>query len=161
MLGAVQHTIENQESSTSGVTEHESAVKPAVSTALARFGKGFALAIAVIAGVSATSSPTEAGAPVADNTNIMTAGPRGPTLLQDVWLIEKLAHFDREVIPERRMHAKGWGVHGTFTVTQDITPFTKAKIFSAIGKQTPMFARFSTVAGERMRGGPLQPLRRR
>jgi len=89
------------------------------------------------------------GAPVADNTNIMTAGRRGPALLQDIWLIEKLAHFDREVIPERRMHAKGWGAHGTFTVTQDITRFTKAKIFSAIGKQTPMFARFSTVAGER------------
>ena len=89
------------------------------------------------------------GAPVADNTNIMTAGRRGPALLQDIWLIEKLAHFDREVIPERRMHAKGWGAYGTFTVTHDITRYTKAKIFSKIGKQTPMFARFSTVAGER------------
>ena len=89
------------------------------------------------------------GAPVPDNTNTMTAGPRGPVLLQDLWLIEKLAHFDREVIPERRMHAKGWGAHGNFTVTHDITRFTRAKIFSAIGKQTPMFARFSTVAGER------------
>ena len=87
------------------------------------------------------------GAPVADNTNIMTAGRRGPALLEDIWLIEKLAHFDREVIPERRMHAKGWGAYGTFTVTHDITRFTKAKIFSEIGKQTPMFARFSTVAG--------------
>src|SRR5271170_6201236 len=81
----------------------------------------------------------EAGAPVVDNTNIMTAGPRGPALLQDIWLIEKMAHFDREVIPERRMHAKGWGAHGTFTVTHDITRFTKAKIFSAIGNQTPVF----------------------
>jgi len=90
-----------------------------------------------------------AGAPVADNTNTMTAGRRGPTLLQDIWLIEKLAHFDREVIPERRMHAKGWGAHGTFTVTHDITRFTKAKIFAEIGKKTPMFVRFSTVAGER------------
>src|ERR1700716_449949 len=89
------------------------------------------------------------GSPVADNTNILTAGPRGPALLQDIWLIEKLAHFDREVIPERRMHAKGWGAYGTFTVTQDITRYTKAKIFSEIGKQTSMFARFSTVAGER------------
>src|SRR5436305_1971074 len=89
------------------------------------------------------------GAPVADNTNIMTAGPRGPALLQDIWLIEKMAHFDREVIPERRMHAKGWGAHGTFTVTHDITRFTRAKVFSKIGKQTPMFVRFSTVAGER------------
>src|ERR1700724_60211 len=89
------------------------------------------------------------GAPVPDNTNILTAGPRGPALLQDIWLIEKLAHFDREVIPERRMHAKGWGAHGTFTTTHDITKYTKAAIFSKIGKQTPMFARFSTVAGER------------
>src|ERR671936_149904 len=89
------------------------------------------------------------GAPVADNLNIMTAGPRGPALLQDVWLIEKMAHFDREVIPERRMHAKGSGAHGTFTVTHDITRYTRAKIFNKIGKVTPMFARFSTVAGER------------
>ena len=89
------------------------------------------------------------GSPVADNTNIMTAGRRGPALLQDIWLIEKLAHFDREVIPERRMHAKGWGAHGTFTVTHDISRYTKAKIFSKIGKQTPMFVRISTVAGER------------
>jgi len=89
------------------------------------------------------------GAPVSDNLNIMTAGPRGPALLQDIWLIEKLAHFDREVIPERRMHAKGAGAFGAFTVTHDITRYTKAKIFSEIGKVTPMFARFSTVAGER------------
>src|SRR3954471_14765427 len=89
---------------------------------------------------------TAAGAPVVDNQNTITAGPRGPALLQDIWLLEKLAHFDREVIPERRMHAKGRGAHGTFTVTHDITRFTKAKIFSAIGKQTPMFARISTVA---------------
>src|SRR5438128_5290551 len=89
------------------------------------------------------------GAPVLDNTNILTAGRRGPALLQDIWLIEKLAHFDREVIPERRMHAKGWGAHGTFTVTNDITRYTKAKIFSEVGKQTPLFIRISTVAGER------------
>ena len=69
------------------------------------------------------------GAPVADNTNILTAGRRGPALLQDIWLIEKLAHFDREVIPERRMHAKGWGAHGTFTTTHDITKYTKAASF--------------------------------
>ncbi|WP_213806101.1 catalase [Granulicella sp. dw_53] len=89
------------------------------------------------------------GAPVADNTNILTAGPRGPALLQDIWLIEKLAQFDREVIPERRMHAKGWGAYGTFTTTHDITRYTKAALFSQVGKQTPMFARFSVVAGER------------
>jgi catalase len=92
---------------------------------------------------------TEFGAPVVDDNNTMTAGPRGPALLQDVWFLEKMAHFDREVIPERRMHAKGAGAFGTFTVTHDITRFTKAKIFSAVGKKTEMFARFSTVAGER------------
>ena len=92
---------------------------------------------------------TNAGAPVVDNQNIMTAGPHGPALLQDVWFLEKLAHFDREVIPERRMHAKGSGAYGTFTVTHDITRYTKAKIFSAVDKKTEMFLRFSTVAGER------------
>src|SRR5690606_38440536 len=92
---------------------------------------------------------TAAGAPVVDNQNAMSAGPRGPLLLQDVWLIEKLAHFDREVIPVRRMHAKGAGAYGTFTVTHAITQFTRARIFSEVGKQTSMFARFSTVAGER------------
>ena len=80
---------------------------------------------------------------------LQTAGPRGPALLEDVWFLEKLAHFDREVIPERRMHAKGSGAFGTFTVTHDITQYTRAKIFSDIGKKTEMFARFSTVAGER------------
>ncbi|RZK04015.1 MAG: catalase [Novosphingobium sp.] len=89
------------------------------------------------------------GAPVVDNLNTMTAGARGPALLQDIWLIEKLAHFDREVIPERRMHAKGSGAYGTFTVTHDVSAFTKAKLFAEIGKQTPIFVRFSTVAGER------------
>jgi catalase len=92
---------------------------------------------------------TAAGAPVVDNQNSVTAGPRGPMLLQDVWFLEKLAHFDREVIPERRMHAKGSGAFGTFTVTNDITRYTSAKVFSEVGKQTEMFARFSTVAGER------------
>jgi len=92
---------------------------------------------------------TDVGAPVPDNNNVMTAGPRGPMLLQDTWYLEKLAHFDREVIPERRMHAKGSGAYGTFTVTHDITRYTKAKVFSAVGKQTDLFVRFSTVAGER------------
>ncbi|SEM85273.1 catalase [Nitrosomonas marina] len=92
---------------------------------------------------------TVSGCPVADNQNVQTAGPRGPILLQDVWFLEKLAHFDREVIPERRMHAKGSGAYGTFTVTHDITRFSKASIFSEIGKKTEVFIRFSTVAGER------------
>jgi len=92
---------------------------------------------------------TAAGAPVADNQNTLTAGPRGPVLLQDVWHLEKLAHFAREVIPERRMHAKGTGAFGTFTVTHDITRYTKARLFSEIGKKTDLAIRFSTVAGER------------
>lgn len=92
---------------------------------------------------------TAFGAPVVDNQNTETAGKRGPALLQDIWFLEKLAHFDREVIPERRMHAKGAGAYGTFTVTHDITQYTKASIFSRVGKKTEMFARFSTVAGER------------
>ena len=92
---------------------------------------------------------TNAGAPVVDNQNVRTAGPRGPMLLQDVWFLEKLAHFDREVIPERRMHAKGSGAYGTFTVTHDITRYTRAKIFAKVDKKTELFARFTTVAGER------------
>ncbi len=92
---------------------------------------------------------TQAGAPVPDNQNVLTAGRRGPQLLQDVWFLEKLAHFDREVIPERRMHAKGSAAYGTFTVTHDISAFTRAKIFSKVGKKTDLFLRFSTVAGER------------
>ena len=96
-----------------------------------------------------THLTTDAGAPVVDNQNSMTAGPRGPLLAQDLWLNEKLANFVREVIPARRMHAKGSGAFGTFTVTNDITPYSRAKIFSEVGKKTEMFARFSTVAGER------------
>lgn len=92
---------------------------------------------------------TAAGAPVPNNQDSLTAGPRGPMLLQDIWFLEKMAHFDREVIPERRMHAKGSGAYGTFTVTNDITKYTRAKLFSEVGKQTEMFVRFSTVAGER------------
>ncbi|RXZ45410.1 catalase [Crenobacter cavernae] len=92
---------------------------------------------------------TAAGAPVADNQNSLTAGARGPVLLQDVWLLEKLAHFDRERIPERVVHAKGSGAYGTFTLTEDIGRYTKAKLFNGVGKKTPVFLRFSTVAGER------------
>ena len=89
------------------------------------------------------------GCPITNNQDSLTAGPRGPMLLQDVWFLEKLAHFDREVIPERRMHAKGSGAFGSFTVTHDITQYTKAALFNEVGKQTDMFVRFSTVAGER------------
>src|SRR5690625_3223719 len=76
------------------------------------------------------------GAPVGDRENSATAGPRGPMVMQDPYFLEQMGHFDREVIPERRMHAKGSGAYGTFTVTNDITEYTKAKIFSEVGKQT-------------------------
>jgi len=95
-----------------------------------------------------TRLTTAGGAPVPDNQNSVTAGPRGPVLLQDWQLIEKLTHQNRERIPERVVHAKGWGAHGTLTVTNDITKYTRARLFSAVGKQTPLIARFSTVAGE-------------
>ncbi|WP_221032288.1 catalase [Actomonas aquatica] len=91
---------------------------------------------------------TSAGNPIADNQNALSAGPRGPLLLQDYQLIEKLAHQNRERIPERVVHAKGWGAFGTFTVTHDITRYTRAKLFSQIGQQTEVVSRFSTVAGE-------------
>lgn len=96
-----------------------------------------------------THLTTDFGAPVVDNQNSLSVGARGPLLMQDVWLNEKLANFVREVIPERRMHAKGSGAFGTFTVTHDITRYTRAKLFSEVGKKTEMFARFTTVAGER------------
>jgi len=91
---------------------------------------------------------TTAGAPIADNQNSQTAGERGPILLQDYQLIEKLAHQNRERIPERVVHAKGWGAFGAFKVTNDISKYTRAKIFSETGKETPLLMRFSTVAGE-------------
>lgn len=92
---------------------------------------------------------TAAGIPVCDNQTSLTAGERGPTLLQDHYMLEKLAHFNRERIPERVVHAKAAGAHGTFTVTHDISKYTKAKIFAKVGKTTPVFGRFSTVAGEK------------
>ncbi|NOI54459.1 catalase [Vibrio crassostreae] len=96
-----------------------------------------------------TKLTTASGCPVAHNNHSLTVGERGPMLLQDTWYLEKLSHFNREVIPERRMHAKGSGAYGTFKVTHDISEYSKAAIFSEIGKKTELFARFTTVAGER------------
>ena len=96
-----------------------------------------------------TTLTTTAGAPVADNQNSLTAGPRGPVLMQDYQLLEKLAHQNRERIPERTVHAKGSAAYGTLTVTHDISKYTKAAALSKIGKKTEAFLRFSTVAGER------------
>jgi len=92
---------------------------------------------------------TEAGIPVGDNQNSMTAGYRGPTMIQDVHLLEKLAHFNRERIPERVVHAKGAGAFGYFEVTNDVSKYTKADFLSEVGKRTEMLARFSTVGGEK------------
>lgn len=92
---------------------------------------------------------TANGCPMADNQNSLTAGPRGPLLAQDWQLFEKHAHFNRERIPERVVHAKGSGAYGKLTITGDITKYTKARAFSEIGKETECFLRFSTVAGEK------------
>ena len=92
---------------------------------------------------------TASGKPYVEHENTMSVGPRGPLLLQDYIYHEKMAHFNRERIPERIVHAKGSGAFGTFTVTNDISKYTRAKMFNKIGKQTKMFVRFSTVGGEK------------
>ncbi|MDA8324594.1 MAG: catalase [Nitrospiraceae bacterium] len=92
---------------------------------------------------------TNFGMPVSDDQNTMTAGDPGPVLMQDAHVLEKLAHFDRERIPERVVHAKGAGAHGYFEVTGDVTKWTRAKFLSEVGKRTELFARFSTVGGEK------------
>ncbi|MFB5650634.1 catalase [Leptospira wolffii] len=92
---------------------------------------------------------TAGGHPVPQNQHSVTAGPRGPILIQDSHLIEKLAHFNRERIPERVVHAKGAGAYGTLTITKDLSEYSRASVFSKVGKKTPLFLRFSTVAGEK------------
>uniref|UniRef100_A0AAR2J981 Catalase n=1 Tax=Pygocentrus nattereri TaxID=42514 RepID=A0AAR2J981_PYGNA len=91
---------------------------------------------------------TGAGVPIGDKLNVQTAGPQGPLLVQDVVFTDEMAHFDRERIPERVVHAKGAGAFGYFEVTHDITRYCKAKVFEHVGKTTPIAVRFSTVAGE-------------
>jgi catalase len=93
---------------------------------------------------------TDAGRPVGDNQNSLTVGPRGPVVFEDYLLFEKMAHFNRERIPERVVHAKGSGAYGTFTATNpDMAKYTTAKLFDKVGKQSPTFIRFSTVGGEK------------
>src|ERR1700738_3164914 len=94
----------------------------------------------------------DSGAPVGDNENSKTAGPEGPVLLEDFHLIEKLARFDRERIPERVVHARGTGVQGVFVASEDFSRYTKASLFAQPGKETPVLVRFSTVMG--YRGSP-------
>src|SRR3954470_13802453 len=91
---------------------------------------------------------TDAGIPAPSDEFSLTVGPAGPTALHDHYLVQKIQHFNRERVPERVVHAKGGGAHGFFEVTADVTEFTKASFLADVGKRTPMFARFSTVAGE-------------
>jgi hypothetical protein len=91
---------------------------------------------------------TEAGIPVSSDEYSVTVGPDGPTLLQDSYLIEKMAQFNRERVPERVVHAKGSGAFGSFEVTEDVTQWTRAAFLNQVGKRTPLLIRFSTVAGE-------------
>src|SRR5947199_388111 len=91
---------------------------------------------------------TDAGIPASSDEHSLTVGPDGPILLHDHYLIQKMAQFNRERVPERVVHAKGGAAYGSFEVTADVTPFTKARFLGRIGKRTPVFVRFSTVAGE-------------
>ena len=98
---------------------------------------------------------TDAGIPVASDEYSLSVGPDGPILLQDHYLIEQMANFNRERIPERQPHAKGAGAFGYFEVTADVTKYTKAKFLNRVGKRTDVVVRFSTVGGERLGGcGP-------
>src|SRR6266567_1580629 len=90
----------------------------------------------------------DSGVPVASDDHSLTVGPTGPTVLHDSYVVQKMQHFNRERVPERVVHAKGGGAHGFFEVTEDVTQWTKASFLSEVGKRTPLFVRFSTVAGE-------------
>jgi catalase len=96
----------------------------------------------------APATTTDSGIPAPSDEFSLTVGPGGPTVLHDHYVVQKIQHFNRERVPERVVHAKGTGAHGFFEVTEDVTQYTKASLFAQVGKQTPMFARFSTVAGE-------------
>src|ERR1700704_3318493 len=94
------------------------------------------------------TTTSDAGIPIASDDNSLTVGPAGPIVLHDTYVVQKMQHFNRERVPERVVHAKGSGAHGFFEVTEDVTQWTNAAFLSEVGKRTPMFARFSTVAGE-------------
>jgi catalase len=94
------------------------------------------------------TSTTDSGIPIPSDEYSLTVGPGGPTVLHDHFLVQKMQHFNRERVPERVVHAKGAGAHGFFEVTEDVTQFTKASFLSQVGRRTPVFLRFSTVAGE-------------
>src|ERR1700758_3904232 len=94
------------------------------------------------------STTTDSGIPIASDEHSLTVGPKGPTVLHDAHTVQKMQHFNRERVPERVVHAKGSGAHGFFEVTEDVTQWAKAAFLSEVGKRTPVFVRFSTVAGE-------------
>ncbi len=98
--------------------------------------------------LSRPHTTTDSGIPAPSDERSLTVGPSGPTVLHDHYTVQKMQHFNRERVPERVVHAKGSGAHGFFEVTEDVRWFTKARFLSEVGKRTPMFARFSTVAGE-------------
>ena len=100
-----------------------------------------------LAGGSDATLTTNQGVPIADNQNSLRPTPRGPTLLEDFILREKITHFDHERIPERIVHARGSAAHGYFELTRSLGKFTRARIFNEVGVRTPVFTRFSTVAG--------------
>src|SRR3954470_5501173 len=90
----------------------------------------------------------DSGIPIGSDEHSLTVGPKGPTVLHDAYVVQKMQHFNRERVPERVVHAKGGGAHGFFEVTEDVTPWTRAAFLSDVGKRTPVFLRFSSVAGE-------------
>src|SRR6202022_160800 len=94
------------------------------------------------------ATTTDSGIPAPSDEYSLTVGPAGPIALHDHYVVQKMQHFNRERVPERVVHAKGSGAHGFFEVTEDVTEYTKASLFARVGKRTPVFARFSTVAGE-------------
>src|ERR1700754_1542316 len=102
-----------------------------------------------VAGGDVPVLTTQHGVPIADDQNSLRAGPRGPTLLEDFHLREKIFHFDHERIPERVVHARGFGAHGFFEVTDPLSDVTRADVFQRKGERTPAFVRFSTVAGSK------------
>ena len=94
------------------------------------------------------TTTSDSGIPAASQDHSLTVGPNGPAVLHDAYTVQRMQHFNRERVPERVVHAKGTGAHGFFEVTEDVTQWTSAAFLSDVGKRTPMFARFSTVAGE-------------
>src|ERR1700750_884871 len=94
------------------------------------------------------TTTNDSGVPATNDERSLTVVPKGPTVLHDHYVVQKMQHFNRERVPERVVHAKGTGAHGFFEVTEDVQQFTKARRLGAVGKRTPLFARFSTVAGE-------------